>query len=102
MPHGEHDHHARGHQAHGHAPASFGRAFATGAAVNAAFVAVQVVMGLRAGSVALRADALHNLGDVLGLLPPWGASAIGRWQRPTTRHTYGWGGPPSWPRSPTR
>ena len=82
----DHDHGLK----HSHAPASFGRAFAIGTAANAAFVVLQVVMGLRAGSVALLADALHNLGDVLGLVLAWGAGAMGQW-RPTARHTYGWG-----------
>lgn len=87
MPHD----HTHGHDhGHSHAPASFGQAFAIGTAANAAFVVLQVVMGLRAGSVALLADALHNLGDVLGLLLAWGAGAMGTW-RPTARHTYGWG-----------
>ena len=101
MPHGDHGHsheshghsheHGHGHgHGHVHGPASFGRAFAIGTVANAAYVAVQVVMGWRAGSVALLADALHNGGDVLGLLLAWGAVAMGRW-RPTARHTYGWG-----------
>ena len=91
-----HDHSAPGHHHHGHhhghshAPASFGRAFATGAAVNAAFVALQVGYGLAAGSVALLADAVHNLGDVLGLLIAW-AGAVLTQRAPTARRTYGWG-----------
>ena len=85
--HGHGHAHAPGHV---HAPASFGAAFAIGAGVNGAFVALQVVFGLAAGSVALLADALHNAGDVLGLLLAWGAAGMARW-RPTARHTYGWG-----------
>ena len=67
-----------------------GLAFAVGSGVNGGFVVLQVVFGLLAGSVALLADALHNLGDVLGLLLAWGAAGMGRW-RPTGRHTYGFG-----------
>ncbi len=96
MPHG-HDHHetahyghSHGHAGHSHAPAAFDRAFAVGAAVNAAFVALQVFYGLTANSVALLADAAHNLGDVLGLLIAWGAAALTR-RAPTPRRTYGWG-----------
>ena len=88
--HGGHGHASHGHAGHSHAPGSFGRAFAIGASVNAAFVALQVFYGLRAGSMALLADALHNLGDVLGLLIAWGAAAL-TLRRPTARHTYGWG-----------
>ena len=90
MPH-DHDHaHAHHGHAHSHAPANFDRAFAIGAGLNAAFVAAQVVFGLMAGSVALLADALHNLGDVLGLLLAWTAVVLGR-RAPTLRRTYGWG-----------
>ena len=85
-PH-DHDH---GHGGHSHAPTSFGRAFAIGAAVNAAFVALQFGYGLAANSVALLADAVHNLGDVLGLLIAWGAAALTA-RAPTARRTYGWG-----------
>jgi len=93
MPHG--DGHGRGHEhghehGHSHAPASFGRAFAIGAGVNAAFVVLQVVCGLAAHSVALLADAVHNLGDVLGLLIAWAAAWLTA-RAPTARRTYGWG-----------
>ncbi len=90
--HHEHAHHGHphGHAGHSHAPATFGRAFAIGAAINAAFVALQVFYGLAANSVALLADAVHNLGDVLGLLIAWGAATLTR-RAPTPRRTYGWG-----------
>ncbi len=84
MAHDHHDHH------HDHAPASFGRAFAIGAAVNAAFVVAQIVYGLSAHSVALLADAAHNAGDVLGLLIAWGAAVMTK-RAPTARRTYGYG-----------
>jgi cobalt-zinc-cadmium efflux system protein len=51
-------------------------------------VAAQVFYGVLANSVALIADAGHNLGDVLGLLLAWGAHGMARW-RPTHRYTYG-------------
>ncbi len=92
MPH-DHDHghdHGHSHAGHSHAPASYGRAFAIGASVNAAFVVLQVVFGLAAHSVALLADAVHNLGDVLGLLIAWGAAWLTA-RAPTMRRTYGWG-----------
>ncbi len=64
--------------------------FAVGAAANAGFVVLQATYGWMAGSMALLADALHNAGDVLGLLLAWAAWTMMRWQ-PTQRHTYGWG-----------
>ena len=80
--------HSHRHGAHTHAPASFGRAFAIGTALNLAFVLAEAIFGIRANSVALLADAGHNLSDVLGLLIAWAASALAT-QRPTARRTYG-------------
>jgi cobalt-zinc-cadmium efflux system protein len=65
-------------------------AFAIGAALNMAFVVAEAVFGLTANSVALIADAAHNLGDVLSLLLAWGAAWLTR-RPPTARRTYGWG-----------
>ncbi len=87
--HDGHDHH-HGGLGHSHAPADFGRAFAIGTALNAGFVVLQVVFGLLAHSLALLADAGHNLGDVLGLLLAWWASHLVK-TRPTERRTYGLG-----------
>ncbi len=83
--HHDHDH---GTHAHSHAPASFGRAFAIGTALNIGFVAVEGIYGIAAGSTALLADAGHNLSDVLGLLIAWGAATLGR-RSPKGRYTYG-------------
>jgi cobalt-zinc-cadmium efflux system protein len=76
------------HGGHGHAPASFGRAFAIGVALNLGFVVVEAVYGIRGGSVALLSDAGHNLGDVLALAVAWGAGALAR-RAPTARFSYG-------------
>ena len=88
--HADHDHshdHAHGH-GHVHAPASFGRAFAIGIALNTAFVVAEAVFGVTGNSVALLADAGHNLSDVLGLIVAWGASILAR-RAPSSRFTYG-------------
>jgi cobalt-zinc-cadmium efflux system protein len=86
--HDDHDHHGR---AHGHAAASFGTAFAVGIGLNLTFVAVEFVYGVLANSVALMADAGHNLSDVLGLVIAWIASVLTR-RAPSSRYTYGLGG----------
>ncbi len=86
----DHDHHHDHGPGHTHAPAQFGTAFAVGATLNIGLVAAQVVFGIAANSMALLADAVHNAGDVLGLLLAWGAVVLTRWQ-PTARRTYGWG-----------
>lgn len=86
--HGHHGH-SHGHHAHGHAPAGgFDRAFAVGIALNLGFVVVEAGFGFVADSVALLADAGHNLSDVLGLAVAWGAVALGR-AAPSKRFTYG-------------
>jgi cobalt-zinc-cadmium efflux system protein len=85
-PHGHHDH----HHAHHHAPPDTGgRAFAIGTALNLGYVVVEAGFGLLAGSLAMLADAGHNLSDVLGLLLAWGAASLAR-RAPTRRRTYGW------------
>ncbi|QYU69223.1 cation diffusion facilitator family transporter [Leptolyngbya sp. 15MV] len=88
---GAHSHsHGHGHAAahgHGHAP-DFSRAFAIGVTLNLAFVVVEATFGFLSGSMALVADAGHNLSDVLGLLLAWGAATAAR--RPASgRYTYG-------------
>jgi cobalt-zinc-cadmium efflux system protein len=83
MPHHHGDHHD-----HSSAPPGGTTAFAFGAALNAAFVLIEATCGFLAGSLALVADAGHNLSDVLGLLLAWGASYLSR-RRPSGRRTYG-------------
>jgi cobalt-zinc-cadmium efflux system protein len=81
----DHAHHGPGHS---HAPDTYGRAFALGIGMNVAFVAVEAVFGFLSNSMALVADAGHNLSDVLGLVVAWAASVLTR--RPATdRFTYG-------------
>jgi cobalt-zinc-cadmium efflux system protein len=71
-----------------HKPADFGRAFAIGTALNLAFVVVEGASGFLTDSVALLADAGHNLSDVLGLLIAWGGAELAK--RPASkRFTYG-------------
>lgn len=95
MAQAEHDHerdasgHSHSHD-HAHGPARFDRAFAIGVALNVGFVAVEAVYGVFANSLALLADAGHNLSDVAGLLLAWGAAWLGR-RQPTAKRTYGYG-----------
>ncbi|QDX26057.1 cation transporter [Sphingomonas suaedae] len=91
--HGSHHHHGpaahgHGHHGHSHAPRDFGRAFAIGTILNLGFVLVEGLAGIATGSMALLADAGHNLSDVLGLLIAWGGASLAR--RPASRRfTYG-------------
>ncbi|MCL6250930.1 cation diffusion facilitator family transporter [Altererythrobacter sp. KTW20L] len=77
-----HDHH------HHHGPADHGRAFAVGVVLNTAFVVVEATFGIMSGSMALIADAGHNLSDVLALLIAWAASIWAR-KPPSARYTWG-------------
>lgn len=96
----QHDHgpdhgHSHGHShraggGHHHGPANYDRAFAIAIVLNLGFVLAEVAAGVIANSVALIADAVHNLGDVLSLLLGWGAAWLSR-RPPSRRRTYGWG-----------
>ena len=81
-----HDHALGG--AHSHAPASFGRSFAIGIALNLGFVILETIFGILSHSVALLADAGHNVSDVLALAVAWLASELVK-RTPTARFTYG-------------
>ncbi len=74
---------------HSHAPADFGRTFAMEIILNTGFVVLEAVFGILSNSLALVADAGHNLGDVLGLVIAWVASILVKRQS-TQRHTYGY------------
>ena len=101
MAHGHHHHHHHGHShghGHGHShghdhahhppPERWDRAFAIGIALNLVYVVAEGVAGFVLGSVALLADAGHNLSDVLGLAIAWGGAALAR-SAPSKRFTYG-------------
>ncbi|MEE3717315.1 cation diffusion facilitator family transporter [Tumidithrix elongata RA019] len=81
-----HSHHS--HHNH-HTPKNFNRAFGVSIALNIGFVIVEAIYGILANSLALIADAGHNLSDVLGLLLAWGASILVR-RLPTPHRTFGW------------
>lgn len=80
-----HDHSPEDHD---HRPKNYGRAFLIGISLNVVFVVVETVYGIAAGSVALVADAAHNLSDVLGLALAWAAFLLAR-RKPSRRRTYG-------------
>lgn len=77
-----HDH------SHSHGTTRYDRAFLVGVALNLAFVVVEVVFGVLSHSMALVADAGHNLSDVLGLALAWGATWLAR-RKPSKLRTYG-------------
>ncbi len=96
----EHDHGGHSHAGHGHShgghghhhappPERMGQVYAIGIGLNLLYVAVEAGFGFATGSLALVADAGHNLSDVLGLVLAWGAYAAGALP-PRGRLTYGW------------
>ena len=105
--HGHH-HHGHAHETHAHAaedhahshadshahshalPRDAGTALAIGIALNLAFVVAEWSFGVMSHSLALLADATHNLGDVLGLVLAWGAARLSQ-RAPSARFTYGLG-----------
>lgn len=79
--HCDHQHHA--------APMRLDRSFAVAVILNVLLVIGEAIGGWWSGSIALLADAGHNLGDVAGLLLAWGAHWL-RGRAPAGRWTYGW------------
>ena len=92
---GGHSHEPIGHAHHGHGhehpgDGRSGQAFRWSIALNTGLTALQLVVGFSSGSLALIGDALHNLGDVVGLVLAWAADRLSR--RPGRgRFTYGYG-----------
>lgn len=81
--------HAHHHHDHGHPAAqTHGRAFAVAIGLNLVFVIAEVAAGFISGSMALIADAGHNLSDVLSLVIAWAASVLAA-RPPSERFTYG-------------
>lgn len=89
--HAGHHHHGHDHHAHGHhGGRQAGSAFRWSIVFNSGLTALQLAIGFGFGSLALIGDALHNLGDVVGLALGWGADRLSR--RPARgRFTYGYG-----------
>lgn len=77
-----HSHHPQ------HSSVANNRAFLIGITLNMMFVVVELMFGLFADSMALIADAGHNLSDVLSLVLALGASLLAR-TAATERRTYG-------------
>ncbi len=78
-----HDHHA----GHSHA-VNFDKAFAIGITLNIIFVCIEAGYGFFSNSLALLADAGHNLSDVLGLIIAWVASRLVQ-RKPSNTFTFG-------------
>ncbi len=71
-------------------PAELGPVFRWAVGLNAAYVLVEAAAGLLTGSLALLADAAHNLTDVAGLLIAWGATVLAR-RSGSAAFTFGYG-----------
>ena len=81
--------HSHAHALGQHHGGDFSRAFAVGIVLNTLFLAVEAYYGWKVNSLALLADAAHNLSDVAGLAVAWAGAAAGN-LRPDARYTYGW------------
>ncbi len=87
--HAHHGHAHDPHDHHAHIDAAGLGAFRWSTLLNVLLVILQAGVGLAIGSIALVADAGHNLSDVLGLLLAWGAARLAQ-RAPSARHTYGY------------
>lgn len=91
--HHNHDHdcggHSHAHGHHHHVPKSFGTAFAVGITLNIIYVIAEAAWGFWGNSLALLADAGHNLSDILALACAWAAAILGQ-KKPTDNFTYGY------------
>lgn len=80
------------HAGHSHDPVHelhhYNRRFSVGIVLNLIFVFIEAGFGIFAGSLALVADAGHNLSDVLSLVLAWGAMHLAS-KSPTKYRTYG-------------
>jgi cobalt-zinc-cadmium efflux system protein len=72
---------------HGH-PDDFSRAFALGIVLNLVIVLLEASFGFLSGSMALIADAGHNLSDGLGLVVGWTGAVMAK-RAASPRFTYG-------------
>lgn len=67
---------------------NYNKAFAYGILLNVIYIVIEALYGILINSMALIADAGHNLSDVLGLLLAWGAAFLAK-SYPTKERTYG-------------
>lgn len=81
-----HHHH---HHGHSHGPANYGFAFGFGIILNTIYIIVEILYGFLGDSLALLADAGHNVSDVLGLVIAWIAVWLGK-KAPSEKRTYGY------------
>ncbi|WP_419419339.1 cation diffusion facilitator family transporter [Legionella sp. D16C41] len=84
----DHQHKHQGQHGHHHGTPAFNKAFIIAISANGAFVIFQIIFSFLANSTSLLADAVHNLGDVLGLIFAWIANGLLK-KRPTQNTTYG-------------
>lgn len=76
------------HNHHHHHPTSYNKAFFIATSANGIFVVIQILYAIWANSTSLLADAVHNLGDVMGLALAWIANSLLQ-RKPTSFSTYG-------------
>lgn len=84
-----HDHHGHHHHHHHPEPTDYHRAFLVGVILNVAFVIIEFGYGFKVNSLALMADAGHNLSDVAGLILSWAGLAAAK-KASSEKHSYGW------------
>ncbi len=81
-------HHHDHHHHHAAPTANAGWTFGVAVVLNSVFVVAEFIAGMVSGSMALVADAGHNLSDVLSLVLAWIAAILSA-RAPSERFTYG-------------
>lgn len=88
MAHNHSHSHRRSCHNHDHSGGNYGKAFVIGILLNTIFIIAEIIYGLQANSLALLADAGHNVSDVMGLFMAFGATLLAK-RKPSLRYTYG-------------
>lgn len=81
--------HGHSHQGHHHSHHSESSNIALAFWLNFGFALIEIVGGIFTNSVAIIADAIHDLGDSLAIAFAWVASKVAA-KQPTDRYSYGY------------
>jgi cobalt-zinc-cadmium efflux system protein len=87
--HHRHDYSHPHHHPHSHEVKNFNKAFLIGIFLNLIFVFTELYFGLKINSLALMADAGHNLSDVAGLILAWIGLTLSQ-KKGNSKYSYGW------------
>ncbi len=88
--HQHHHHHAHGDHSHAHRSGSALANIKIAFVLNFAFAIIEIIGGYLTGSVAIMADAIHDLGDSLSLGLAYGFERAATTKTATQQYSYGY------------